>query len=173
MIRLVFPSKVNEDDCLKYIEEHYQNNEFSISGGGGIEGFRTYDEWINSVIAHHHNNNIPQNRVPSTTFLAYDDEVLVGVIDIRHHLNEYLESYGGHIGYGVRPSKRKKGYATQILAKGLEYCKDELKLPRVLITCDESNIGSNKTILANKGILIDQLFDSNLKRYTNRYKIKL
>lgn len=173
MIRLVFPSKADEIACLDFIKEHYKNNEMTISGGAGMETFDSYNEWLGHVIAHHNDVNIPENRVPATTFLAYDGDELIGVIDIRHRLNEYLENYGGHIGYGVRPSKRRQGYAKKILNEGLKYCKTKLNLSWVLITCDEDNIGSNKTILANNGLLIDKIFNNNSNKYTNRYKIKL
>ena len=76
------------------------------------------------------------------------------MIDIRHYLNEYLTQVGGHIGYGVRKTERNKGYAKQMLKLALEKCK-ELKIKRVLITCDEDNIASEKVILSANAKLED------------------
>lgn len=84
------------------------------------------------------------------------DNKLVGTIQIRHKLNEKLLIHGGNIGYGVRPCERRKGYAKQMLQLALEKSKD-LGLKRVLITCDKDNIGSSKTILANRGKLENEL----------------
>ena len=78
------------------------------------------------------------------------DRVLA-MVDIRHSLTDYLHNVGGHIGYGVRPAERRKGYATLILAEALKKC-DELGINRVLVTCNDDNIGSAKTIVKNGGI---------------------
>ena len=76
------------------------------------------------------------------------------MISIRHELtNDFLKNYAGHIGYGVRPTERRKGYVTQMLNQALKYCKDKLKLDKVMISCDKKNEGSRKTILNAGGIL--------------------
>ena len=88
-------------------------------------------------------------------------------MDIRHELNEYLEKFGGHIGYGIAPSERKKGYGKIQLKLGLEKAK-KIGLKKVLITCDDNNIGSAKTIEACGGIYNDTLADAEanrIKRY--------
>ncbi len=78
--------------------------------------------------------------------------MMVGIINIRHSLNDALKIIGGHIGFSVRKSQRQKGYATEILRLGLKFCK-ELKIERVYLTCDKENIASSKTILNNGGVL--------------------
>lgn len=101
----------------------------------------------------------------SNYFLVTDQDRILAMVDIRHALNDFLLNVGGHIGYSVRPSERRKGYATRILAEALEKCR-ELNLTRVLVTCDEDNIGSAKTILNNGGVE-DESFaeaDGNVKR---------
>jgi len=91
------------------------------------------------------------DRVPHTTYwLRNEDNLIVGAVNIRHRLNQKLLNQGGHIGYGVRPSERRKGYATKILSAALELTKD-LGLQRVLVVCDKENIGSEKTIVKNSG----------------------
>ena len=77
---------------------------------------------------------------------------ILGAVDIRHRLNENLLYGGGHIGYGVRPSERRKGYATKMLSLALKVC-ETIEIPNVLITCSKNNIGSAKTIIKNGGIL--------------------
>lgn len=93
------------------------------------------------------------NWVPHSTYWLVDErEEIVGAVNIRHRLNAKLLNSGGHIGYGIRPSERRKGYATQLLALALEKTR-ELRLVRVLVVCDKGNIGSERTILKNGGLL--------------------
>jgi len=88
----------------------------------------------------------------SSYWLIDNNKKILGVVNIRHRLNESLLKKGGHIGYGIRPSERRKGYASEILRLAKEKAR-ELSIDRVLITCDKNNIGSVKTILKNGGIL--------------------
>ncbi len=94
------------------------------------------------------------DRVPSTEFwLIEGDEthgIYIGTLSLRHELNDYLTRIGGHIGYQIRPSKRRQGYGTTLLCLGLEKARD-IGLTRVLVTCDENNIGSKKVIEGNGG----------------------
>lgn len=92
--------------------------------------------------------------VPDSTFFCLDEErnIIVGAVNIRHYLNEYLLAHGGHIGDGIRPSERRKGYATQMVGLALEECK-RLGIKKVLMVCDKDNIGSAKSIIKNGGIL--------------------
>ena len=95
----------------------------------------------------------PEGFVPDSTFFLLDEERnrLLGAVNIRHYLNEHLLNYGGHIGDGIRPSERRKGYATKMIALALEECK-KLGIDRVLMCCKATNIGSKKSILNNGGI---------------------
>lgn len=96
--------------------------------------------------------NIPENWVPDSTFwLVNENKKIIGAVNIRHRLTEKLFHCGGHIGYGIRPSERRKGYATKLLALSLEKAK-ELGLQKVLVVCDENNVASEKTILKNGGV---------------------
>ena len=76
---------------------------------------------------------------------------MIGTVNIRHRLTDKLFNIGGHIGYGIHPSERRKGYATKILLLSLEKAKD-LGLEKVLVTCDRENTGSEKTIRKNGGV---------------------
>ena len=81
---------------------------------------------------------------------------MVGAVNIRHRLNETLLRNGGHIGDGVRPSERKKGIATKMIALALEKCK-ELGIKKVIMVCDKDNIGSAKSIINNGGVLENEI----------------
>lgn len=96
--------------------------------------------------------------VPDSTFFCLDTErnILVGAVNIRHYLNEGLLRNGGHIGDGVRPSERRKGIATRMIGLALEECK-KLGIQQVLMVCDKNNIGSAKSIMANGGIMENEI----------------
>lgn len=97
-------------------------------------------------------------QVPDSTFFCLDEERnrIVGAVNIRHYLNESLLRNGGHIGDGVRPSERRKGIATKMIALALEECR-KLGITNVLMVCDKENIGSAKSIQNNGGILENEI----------------
>ena len=118
--------------------------------------------------------NLSAGLVPCSFMLAYDqNQQLVGRVSIRHELNDFLFQEGGHIGYAVLPEYRYKGYATDILRQALIYCQDELKLSKVLLTCDDDNIGSLKVIEKNGGRLENIVQRGNNKTLCRRYWIQL
>lgn len=101
--------------------------------------------------------NLPSGHVPSTALFAFVGNEIVGKVSIRHSLNDHLEKVGGHIGYGVLPNHRSKGFASLMLQESLKYCQG-LGLNKVLVTCDESNMASTKVIVNNGGIL-ENIYD--------------
>lgn len=100
--------------------------------------------------------------VPDSVFfcLDLDRNIFVGAVNIRHYLNEDLLQCGGHIGDGIRPSERRKGYATAMIRLALEECR-KLGIPKVLMTCDKDNIGSAKSIMNNGGILENEVINED------------
>ena len=96
--------------------------------------------------------------VPDSTFFLLDEErnILLGAVNIRHYLNDYLLKYGGHIGDGIRPSERNKGYGTLLVNLSINKCK-ELGINNILMVCDKQNIYSSKTIIKNNGILENEI----------------
>ena len=111
-------------------------------------------------------------RVPDSTFFCLDTDrnIFVGAINIRHYLNEELLYTGGHIGDGIRPSERRKVYATAMIGLGLEECR-KLGITKVLMTCDKDNIGSARSIMNNGGVLENEVMEDGVLE--QRYWITL
>ena len=105
-------------------------------------------------------------------YLREADQRIVGMIQFRHELNDYLREYGGHIGYSVRPNERRKGYAGRMLAECLEVCR-VFGLDRALVTCNEDNEGSRRTILGCGGVYENTLYSERDGASHQRYWIAL
>lgn len=110
-------------------------------------------------------------QVASTFLFAFDGVRIVGRVAIRHALTPYLEQFGGHIGYVVVPAYRRQGYATEILRQALRIARERLGLSRVLLTCDDDNIGSIKTIEKNGGVF-DSVVTGSGEKLKRRYWIE-
>lgn len=166
-IILVKPDLSYADEIIKYKEESLAESPI-INGSAGLDRFSSIEIWFEELKKRSCEDTVPEGLVPSSTYLAVreKDNYIVGMIDIRHYLNEYLTQAGGHIGYGVRKTERNKGYAKQMLKLALEKCK-ELKIKKVLITCDEDNIASEKVILSANAKLEDirNVDGENKKRF--------
>ena len=166
-IILVKPDLSYADEIIKYKEESLAESPI-INGSAGLDRFSSIEVWLEELKKRSCEDTVPKGLVPSSTYLAVreKDNYIVGMIDIRHYLNEYLTQVGGHIGYGVRKTERNKGYAKQMLKLALEKYK-ELKIKKVLITCDEDNIASEKVILSANAKLEDirNVDGENKKRF--------
>lgn len=174
-IILVKPTKEYEKQMIEYKEEHISNGENKIHACSRWDKMNNYDEWLNFLKEHSSFETIKDNRTVNSNFLGIrkSDNKVVGMIDIRHELtNDFLRNYAGHIGYGVRPTERRKGYATQMLTQALEFCKDVLKLEKIMITCDKENIGSRKTII-NAGGELEREYIADNGEKVQIYWIKL
>jgi predicted acetyltransferase len=110
--------------------------------------------------------------VSETYYWALLNNEVVGRVGFRHYLNENLKEFGGHIGYEVRPSARNKGIAKEMLRLVLQTPKAK-EIGRLLLTCAPNNIASNRTILANGGVLTSTKFVERWQRETNYYWIDL
>jgi len=145
-----------------------------INGSGGLYRYNNYDQWLIKVANDLDLLNIPKDKVPANTyfFIRESDDKIIGMINIRHKLNNFLINEGGHIGYSIRPTERNKGYATILLKCGLEKCR-ELNLQKVLITCNKSNKASAKVIQNNGGILENEIYSDTYKQEIQRYWITL
>ena len=166
-IILVKPDLSYADEIIKYKEESLAESSI-INGSAGLDRLSSIEIWFEELKKRSCEDTVPKGLVPSSTYLGVreKDNYIVGMIDIRHYLNEYLTQVGGNIGYGVRKTERNKGYAKQMLKLALEKCK-ELKIKKVLITCDEDNIASEKVILSANAKLEDirNVDGENKKRF--------
>ena len=166
-IILVKPNLSYADEIIKYKEESLKESPL-INGSAGLNRFSSIEDWLEELKKRSSEATVPEGLVPSSTYLGIreKDNYIVGMIDIRHYLNEYLTQIGGNIGYSVRKTERNKGYAKQMLKLALEKCK-ELKIKKVLITCDEDNIASEKVILSANAKLEDirNIDGENKKRF--------
>lgn len=160
----------------KYVASYAEAiTEDDLNSPGVERHFRDPETVVNRAENYERGIGLPEGFVPGTTFWLVDAGRFIGEIDIRHKLTPSLEKFGGHIGYEVRWSERQKGYGTKMLELALPYCRDELHLDRVLITCDDNNVGSQKIIEKNGGILQDKVIN-HLSRgtvLTRRYWIEL
>ena len=168
-IRLVPPTEGNLDQVWEYRRECLDAGS-SMDGCGPMRRVDTPAKWLMAVISYTDPATVPEGKVLATQFLAVreSDGRLVGMIQVRHYFNEYLEKYAGHIGYSVRPSERRNGYAKEMLRLVLPYCKG-IGLTRVLVSCDADNEGSRRTILSNGGVYESTVHepeeDIDLERY--------
>ncbi len=135
---------------------------------------RTENDIIQIFKDNRDQTKLPSHYVPSFDYFAVDDDKFIGVIHIRIRLTDNLLKYGGHIGYGVNPKYWKMGYGKEILRLGLEKAKKLIEEEKILITCDDDNIGSTKIIEANGGILENKVNNEECGEsfVTRRYWIK-
>ena len=131
----------------------------------------SFPRYLAVLAARARGENLPPSHVPSTFLFAFASSRIVGRVAIRHKLNPLLLRVGGHIGYVVVPEFRRRGYATAILRHALQVARDQLGIRRVLVTCDDDNVGSIRTIEKNGGVLENILSGPDLDRPKRRYWI--
>ena len=172
-MKLVEPSLAYAEQIQAYRSEFLEAGS-TMDGCGWLRRFEDSAAWIEQVRAERDPATVPADFVPCSTFLCIreEDDQLVGMIQIRHCLNEMLRRYAGHIGYSVAPSQRRKGYATRMLALGLEQCR-AMGLSRVLVACRPDNEGSRRTILHNGGLYESTVYWPERDVYLERYWITI
>jgi len=157
-LKLLIPTVLDESDIWSFRQEFFDYGEDEISGDGGLDRAGSYKEWLEKTMSAMNRETCPSYLVTATVYIArrVSDNKIVGITQLRHYLNDGLLMHGGHIGYAVRPSERRKGYAREMLKLTLEKCKDYGILD-VLVTCSKGNIGSAKTIMSNGGVLENEI----------------
>ena len=170
-IHLRQPEAFDREQVMAYRKE-FLAIDSRMDGTCALNEYDDFDAWLANVRRYSSPETTPAGKVPSTQYLALDEnEHLVGMVNLRHCLNDYLLEFGGHIGYSVRPADRKNGYAIQMLKLALDEAK-ALGIDRVRIACDRYNIASAKTIQANGGVLDGERYDPQDSTLTQRYWIK-
>lgn len=146
------PNACDEKEFIEMMHEWEALNE-RITPGMTTNYKPDFQLFLNLLENCHNGKGLKNNQVPSTLFILKNEEGRVfGASSLRHYLNEELKVYGGHIGYGVRPSERNKGYATKMLELTLLKAR-EMGLNQVTICCDKENLASSIVIQKNGGIL--------------------
>ena len=174
-MRFVFPTMAYEAEAKDYIREH-RDYQSEINGSSGLHHYldrNTYVEWVELVISQTDIANVPEGDVPRFTYFYVEDESnrIIGMINIRLALNDFFRRESGHIGYGIRPTERGKGYATRMLQETLAFCKP-IGLQEVIVTCDKSNPASAAVITKNGGVLEEEFYSAHFGEVLQRYRIE-
>lgn len=176
MIKLIHPTSKYSDDIMEMRNELLEKDKINyIHGAADLHEYSNVEEWIHHVELIRDPKTCPAGLVDSDVYLALreDDNRVIGIAELRHHINHpILGTWGGHIGYSVRPSERRKGYGKIILRLILDAC-SKFGIHDVLLTCNEKNIASEKTIISVGGIYEKTVLAEQLNMNMKRYWIKL
>ena len=172
---LVFPSEEYEQKAKDFVQEFYDNSS-EINGDGGLEYYlreRTYSEWLVKVRRDIDLANIPEDRAPQLNYFCIreEDGVIVGMVATRLVLNDFLPKEAGHIGYCVRPSERRKGYATFMLTNALAFLR-RIGQNNIIIICDASNVASAGVIRKCGGILETEFYSDTFQTNVQKFCMK-
>lgn len=169
-MRLVFPSLKFKSAYLNALRE--TENETGETRLNRPEPDQTFEEFIIMWEDQAKGTNLKEGIVPATMYWLIDKGEVIGRVQIRHTLNDFLFNFGGHIGYYIKPSKRRMGYGTKILQLGLAKAR-EIGITNVLVTCDDNNVGSQKIIESCGGVLENIVEQERAKPLKKRYWIPL
>ncbi len=150
-IKLVVPTAEMKEAALAFKQEFLDRGERTINGSELLDQMDSYEEWLASITANTDPMTVNPEWVVTDTFFAEDETgKIVGVIDLRHELNGFLKDFG-HSGYSVRPSERRKGYATRMLEM-IRVVAKNAGLPSLQLSVERTNEPSVKTIVKNGGV---------------------
>lgn len=169
-VRLRPPGPDDEVAFLRAHREMAEHDRFPF--GLGYEPGMPWADYLDHLERCRTGIDLPPGLVPADLLLAVVGDELVGRVSIRFELNEYLARQGGHIGYGVLPAHRRRGYATTLLWAALAVLA-ERGLPRALVTCDDINVGSAAVIESCGGRLDGVVLDADTAEPIRRYWIAL
>ena len=134
------------------------------------DDFESYIAWLDRSAR---GIDLADGFVPNSTFWLMDDmDSIVAVANLRHALTDELLRFGGHVGFGVRPSARRKGYATRVLKECIHEAR-LLGINRMRVTCDKDNVASSRTIIRNGGLLDEEEYMQEHGRVIQRYWINV
>ena len=172
-LKLIKPNEENKQQLFEMLNEWKTDSDTNHTNRSPskiwLHDFNDYEYYINHLDFLEEDE---YGHVPDTTLFCYDYDknIFIGAVNIRHYLNEGLLATGGHIGDGIRPSQRGKGYGTEMIRLALQECK-KLGIDKVLMTCDKNNIASAKHIMKNGGILENEVLEDG--EIVQRYWIQL
>ncbi len=171
-VELIAPRTDLESSHQTFVEEFRAEGEQLVPWVVG-EPYTNFGEYVAKLDAAAKGIGLRAGWVPHSTFWLIDGHgEIVAVSNLRHALTEYLLRWGGHIGYGVRPAMRRRGYATEVLRRTL-FRAQALGLQKIRLTCDSDNVASARTILRNGGEFDAEEFMPEQQRLISRYWISL
>ena len=160
-LKLIKLTKEYKEQLGEMIEEWKADQDLNHTNRSPWAIFKNDYHDFDDYLEHLELKTASEGKVPDSVFFLLDEgrDRLLGAVNIRHYLNEALLKEGGHIGDGIRPSERRKGYATEMIRLALIECK-KLGIDRVLMTCERDNVGSAKSIIKNGGILENEFVNA-------------
>jgi len=172
-VRLIKLSKEYYTQLSEMIDEWILDHELNQGNRSPWAIFKNDYHDFDNYLANLEISEPKDGKVPDSVYFLLDIErdIFLGAVNIRHYLNDYLLKFGGHVGDGIRPSERRKGYATEMIRLSLIECK-KLGIDNVLMVCDKTNVGSAKSIIKNGGVLENEFVDDNGK-IQQRYWIEV
>lgn len=170
LYELIKPTEVHESLVIDMIDEFKSNNENIIPSALSLNNL-SYKEWLSRLKNLECKSTCPDGLVPSNFYLLFNENKLIGAIDIRIELNDFFLKKGGNIGYGIRPTERGKGFAKIQLKLGLKEAQ-KFGLEKVLLTCNKDNLASSRTIERCNGVLENEFIEED-GQITSRYWIEL
>lgn len=153
---LAKPSKALEGGIWAYRQEYFDHGETHINGSCGLAHCDDFDQWLEHALSIE-KDRLSIDHIHASTFFSIceRDQKIIGSIQLRHALTDGLRQHGGHIGYGIRPTERQKGYGKQQLLLVLDVAR-QMNLQKVMISCDKDNIASAQTAMRCGGILTEE-----------------
>lgn len=169
MLKLVKLEEKYRNQLFDMMDEWYESGEKIIPYAIRKNDYHNFEEYLEKLEVKENNEGL----VPDSTYFCLDTQknIFVGAVNIRHYLNESLLLNSGHIGDGVRPSERRKGFATKMIGLALEECR-KLGIKKVLMVCNKENIASAKSIQNNGGVLENEI-ELEEGKIEQRYWIEL
>ena len=172
-LMLLKPGKEYAEGIFRY------RNAFIIAGDpmdgtGSLYRIPDPDIWLDQVTDLSRPETTPEDWVTTSQYICvrpYDNK-LVGMIQLRHSLNEYLAQYGGHVEFSVLPEERGKGYATWMLKNTLRYARD-FAINRLILAVEPKNAAGKRVIEKNGGVFMDKVLDPEYEMELERYSIDL
>lgn len=168
-MRYRLPELKDEMILKEYMQEHYDYGESSISASLGLP-VSDYQDWVRKILKNATEGDDSWGK--SLLYLCFHEDQLIGLLSIRYKLTKELSDKYGDIGYGVRPSERRHGYATIMLHHAIDVCKEK-GMREIILGCYQDNLASSRTIRKNGGVLIEKNENYHEGRIGEYYRIKL
>lgn len=170
MIKLVRPTLEMKEEAMAYRQAHFDACEHVISGSELLDQTEDYAQWVQDVAANTSPETVNPAWVVTDTFFAVDEnDSIVGIIDLRHTLNDFLQDFG-NVGYSVKPSERRKGYATEMFRQVREVAR-QAGMQELHMAVHRDNEPSVKTIV-NAGGAAYRSFIAE-EKWADMYRVQL